>query len=172
MYSTRDKALVKLGVNVGLRATNLTRLRVGQVWDGHQPRRFLRLRAAEMKSRRGHVIPLNGSARDTIEALVRHKSALGEPLDPEAPLFLSRQGGPVSVRRVQQVLGDAAQRAGLDGGVASHSLRKSFATRLLDAGVNLRVIQELLGHRELATTASYLGVGPRALEESVRAIES
>ena len=136
VYRVRDQALVRLGVNIGLRATNLTRLRVGQVWDGRQPRRYLRLPAAEMKSRRGHVMPLNRSARATIEALVRHKRALGEPLEPDAPLFLSRQGGPVSVRRVQQVLGDAARRAGLDEGVASHSLRKAFATRLQDAGVN------------------------------------
>lgn len=167
-YAVRDRSLIQFGIHTGLRINNLSTLTCGQVWHGGRPRRYLRLPAAAMKSRRGHVVPMNPTARSTITALMRWKIARGESTDAHAPVFASRHSRPLSVRRAQQVIYDAAEAAGLDDGVSTHSLRKSFATRLLERDVNLRVIQELLGHSQMATTASYLGVGPRALEKSVQ----
>jgi len=171
-FAPRDRALVQIGINTGLRINNLANLTCGHVWHAGRPRRQLRLPASAMKSRRGHCLPLNTTARQAITDLIEWKVARGEATHPGAPLFTSRHSRPVSVRRVQQIILAATEAAGIDGGVSTHSLRKSFATRLMEKGVGLRVIQELLGHSQLATTAAYLGVGQRALEDSVRLLET
>ena len=171
-YAVRDRCLVELGLNVGLRISNLVRLTVGQVSHAGRPLRYLRLPAREMKSRRGHTIPLNSPARARIEEMLRWKKHMGEPTELTAPLFRSREGGCMTTRRAAQIISSAADRAGLEPGVSTHSLRKTLATTLMERGVSLRVVQELLGHRELATTAQYLGVGRKALEDGVRMLET
>jgi len=171
-YAVRNRCLIKIGINVGLRISNLCHLTMGQVWHAGRPTRYIRLRARTMKARRGLSVPLNTTARTTISELVAWKKARGESLAPEAPLFLSRHGSFLSTRRAQELIQEAARDAHLESGVASHSLRKSFATRLQDSGVGLRIIQELLGHRQLTTTAAYLGVSRRALEDSVTLLDA
>jgi integrase/recombinase XerC len=94
------------------------------------------------------------------------KQARGEPTDPREPLFRSRKGGPITTRRALQAIHQAAARAGLDGGVGVHSLRKTAATTVMERGVPLRVVQEVLGHAKLETTAAHLGVGRRVLDEA------
>jgi site-specific recombinase XerD len=170
-YAVRDRCLIQLGLNVGLRITNLVQLTVGQVVHAGQPRRYLSLPAHLMKSRRGHTIPLNTPARARIDEMQRWKKHVGEPTDPCAPLFRSREGGFMTTRRAAQIISAAADRAGLEPGVSTHSLRKTLATTLMERGVSLRVIQELLGHRELTTTAQYIGTGRKALEDGLRMLE-
>lgn len=170
-YAVRDRCLIQLGLNTGLRITNLTRLTVGQISHNDRPRRYLRIAAREMKSRRGHSIPLNTPARACVVEMLQWKRAVGESISPNAPLFSSREGGFLTARRALQIISAAADRAGLDPGVSTHSLRKTLASTLLERGANLRVIQELLGHRELTTTARYLGVGRKALEDGVKLAE-
>ena len=171
-YAERDRALLKLGVHLGLRGANLTTLAVGDVWHNATPRRHLRLSARRMKSRRGHSIPINRTAQRVIADLMAWKSRRGEPTTPDQPLFLSRKGGCITTRRALQIVQDAADRAGLDPGVGTHSLRKTAATSLMERGVPLRVVQEVLGHAKLETTASYLGVGSRALKDAMEALET
>ena len=170
-YAVRDRCLIDLGFNVGLRIGNLTRLTVGQVAHAGRARRFLSIPAGQMKSRRGHTIPLNSPAKARIEEMLRWKKHMGESTDPGAPLFRSREGGYMTTRRAGQIISAAADRAGIESGVSTHSLRKTLATTLMERGVSLRVVQEILGHRELATTAQYLGVGRKALEDGVRMLE-
>jgi integrase/recombinase XerD len=170
-YAVRDRCLIQLGFNVGLRIGNLVQLTVGQVSHAGQPRRYLSIPATQMKSRRGHTIPLNAPARARIDEMLRWKKHVGEPTDPCAPLFRSREGGFMTTRRGGQIISAAAERAGLESGVSTHSLRKTLATTLMERGVSLRVVQEILGHRELATTAAYLGVGRKALEDGMRMLE-
>jgi len=167
----RDRCLIQLGLNVGLRITNLVQLTVGQVSHAGRARRYLTIPARQMKSRRGHTIPLNAPARARVEEVLRWKRHMGEPTTPSSPLFRSREGGFLSTRRAAQIISTAADLAGLEPGVSTHSLRKTLATTLMERGVSLRVVQEILGHRELATTAAYLGVGRKALEDGVRMLE-
>lgn len=170
-YAVRDRCLIDLGFNIGLRIGNLTRLTVGQVAHAGRARRYLSIPAHQMKSRRGHTVPLNNPARARIDEVLRWKKYMGEPATANSPLFRSREGGFMTTRRAAQIISAAAERAGLEPGVSTHSLRKTLATSLMERGVSLRVVQEILGHSELATTAQYLGVGRKALEDGVRMLE-
>jgi site-specific recombinase XerD len=83
-----------------------------------------------------------------------------------AALFLNRWGERLSNRGVQLILDQMAQAAGLDKRVTPHMLRHSFATHLLDGGADLRVVQELLGHADLAATQIYTHVSQRAVRKA------
>jgi len=73
-------------------------------------------------------------------------------------IFHNRDGAALSARNVQKIVSNAAKRAGINKAVTPHKLRHSFATHLLDSGVSIRIIQELLGHSNLQTTQIYTRV--------------
>lgn len=83
-------------------------------------------------------------------------------------VFLNADGGPMGVRGLRYRLDRLIRAAGLPAGVSPHTLRHSFATHLLDGGADLRVVQELLGHENLATTQVYTHVSPGRLREACR----
>ncbi len=83
-------------------------------------------------------------------------------------IFRNKKGEALSSRNVQKIVSRAAKRAGIDKGVTPHKLRHSFATHLLDSGVSIRVIQELLGHSNLQTTQIYT----RVSREHIRNVKS
>ncbi len=83
-------------------------------------------------------------------------------------VFLNHHGEPLGVRGLRYRLDRLCRRAGLPQGVSPHTLRHSFATHLLDGGADLRVVQELLGHENLATTQVYTHVSPGRLAAAYR----
>jgi len=155
-YAERDRCLFELGINTGGRISELLALTVGQVYQ--YGRVADRLELVTTKGGRPRAIPLNSKAREAISAYLRWKEAQGEPLHPEAPLFRSQKGSRMTRQAAHLRLKALYQRARLQGKVTTHSLRKTFGTRLRERGVDLRVIQVLLGHKSLATTERYLGV--------------
>ncbi len=88
--------------------------------------------------------------------------------DPSDALFINHRGAPLGVRGIRYRLHRAALRAGLPDDATPHTLRHSFATHLLDGGADLRVVQELLGHADLATTQVYTHVAPGRLRSVYR----
>ncbi|WP_221033284.1 tyrosine-type recombinase/integrase [Actomonas aquatica] len=162
----RDRLLVELGLNTGLRVSSMLSLRWKQLWrDGdivsvlEVPRRYLKggqgARKKAMMSRR---IPVNESLRGAILEHLREEFGELPPLA-EGWVFRSQKRSPGVISRQQayHVIRSAAQRAGLDHGVAPHGLRRSFAHDIYDAsGHDLVITQKLLGHASVETTAHYL----------------
>ncbi len=82
-----------------------------------------------------------------------------------SPVFLNKNGGPVGARSIERMMKKYVLFCGLNAELTPHSLRHSFATHLLDAGADLRSVQELLGHASLSTTQIYTHVSVERLKE-------
>ena len=113
------------------------------------------------KGGKERLAPLNPAAREAVKAyLPVRKSFLAKGLKESPWLFPSRgQGGRLTARRFAQMLDESALAAGVDPQkVSPHSLRHAFATHLLEGGADLRTVQKLLGHADIATTQIYTHV--------------
>lgn len=129
---------------------------------------FLMIKGKGGKER---LAPLNDAARAAVKAYLEVRPQFLPKGVKDSPwLFPSRgKGGKLTGRRVSQLLEDAAIAAGLDrAAVSPHVLRHAFATHLLEGGADLRVIQTLLGHADIATTQIYTHVAGDRLAEVVR----
>ena len=129
---------------------------------------FLMVRGKGGKER---LAPLNGAARTAVKAWLEVRKTFIPKGDAANPwLFPSRgKGGRLTARRFSQLLEEAAAGAGIDPArVSPHVLRHAFATHLLEGGADLRVVQTLLGHADIATTQIYTHVAGERLAEVVR----
>ena len=140
----RDRALLELLYSSGLRLVELT----GLTWaaldlDGGQVR-------VTGKGQKTRVVPVGRHAVTALRALAAATGAA-----PQAPVFLGRGGGPLSPRAVQARLATLAQRHGLPQRLHPHLLRHTCASHLLESSGELRAVQELLGHADIATTEIY-----------------
>ena len=145
----RDRALLEVLYGTGLRVSELASLTLADVPKAA----FLRISG---KGDRQRDVPLAGAARRALDAyLARGRPELSTP-DTGAALWVGVRGGSLDVRGIRRVV-----RRRL--GTFPHALRHSFATHLLENGADLRSVQELLGHRELATTQIYTAVSRRHL---------
>ena len=123
------------------------------------------------KGGKERLAPLNDAARTAVKAYLEGRPAFLPKGQKESPwLFPSRGGsGRLTARRVGQLLDDAAIAAGIDRDkVSPHVLRHAFATHLLEGGADLRVIQTLLGHADIATTQIYTHVAGEHLAHVVQ----
>jgi len=144
----RDRALLELLYGAGLRVSELTGLDLDDI---DLARRTVRVLG---KGRKERIVPFGRKAATALRAYLSAFVDLRERTGEEA-LFLNLRGGRLSDRSVRRVLDRAVARAALLRGVHPHVLRHSFATHLLESGMDLRAIQELLGHSRLATTQRY-----------------
>jgi len=126
------------------------------------------------KGGKDRLAPLNAAARTAVKAYLAHRATFlpkGAPKGSGANpwLFPSRgKAGRLTTRRFAQLLDDAALAAGIDRAkVSPHVLRHAFATHLLEGGADLRVVQTLLGHADIATTQIYTHVAQDRLREVV-----
>ena len=112
------------------------------------------------KGRRERLCPVGAEAFRWLDACIQSRSPAkaGEPA-----VFLNARGGRLTSRSVGRILHDRFLEQGLDPEASPHTLRHSFATHLLDSGADLRSVQELLGHRSLATTQIYTHVSKERL---------
>ncbi len=155
----RDRALVELLYGAGLRVSEAVGLDKASV-DLEQ-----RLVRAVGKGNKERIVPIG---RQAVDALRRYLSRGRPYLDcrhrPE--LFLNARGGPLTRAGAFLILRTLAARAGLEPErIHPHLLRHSFATHLLEGGADLRSVQEMLGHADLATTELYTHVSDRRRRE-------
>jgi integrase/recombinase XerD len=160
----RLAALIETIYAAGLRVSEATSLTLASV--ARDPA-YLMVRGKGGKER---LAPLNGAARTAIKAYLDVREGFLPKGAKESPwLFPSRgKAGRLTERRFAQLLGEAARDAGVDPvKVSPHVLRHAFATHLLEGGADLRVVQTLLGHADIATTQIYTHVAEGRLREVV-----
>jgi integrase/recombinase XerC len=149
----RDHAAVELLYAAGLRVGELVALDLADLQLG---RRVLRVRG---KGRKERLVPFGRPAARAIEAYLPDRARWRRDVaDEEEPLFVNQRGGRLSDRSVRRQLDVAVRRTAALNHLHPHALRHAFATHLLEAGMDLRAIQELLGHSSLATTQIYTTV--------------
>jgi integrase/recombinase XerC len=149
----RDLALVELLYGAGVRVGELVALDVDDLSFSD---RLLRVKG---KGRKERIVPFGRRAAEAVRAYLPHRSTWRRhPRGDDEPLFVNQRGGRLSDRSVRRILNEAVQRTADLHKLHPHALRHAFATHLLEAGMDLRAIQELLGHSSLATTQIYAGV--------------
>lgn len=153
LLALRNRAMFETLYGSGVRVAELVGLNGGDVDTQNRSMRVLG------KGNRERVVPLGRKAAQAIDAYRHRLKCEGRmPSGPREALFVNRYGGRLSTRSVGRILKQLVQTTGLGQPVSPHALRHSFATHLLDAGADLRVVQELLGHQSLSTTQRYTHV--------------
>jgi integrase/recombinase XerC len=152
--SLRDRAILELFYGSGIRVGELTGLTVENL-DLDQ--RLVKIRGKGNKER---IVPIGRPAAEAVAAYLRTREGPGGSAfaHRHVPLFLNHRGGRLTPRSVERLLEKYLRRSGMGKAITPHGLRHSFATHLLQAGADLRVIQELLGHARLTTTQRYTHV--------------
>ena len=166
-FGPRDHAMTRLALHTGVRVSELTGIDVGHVWANGAPRAWLDLPAPICKGNRSGQIPLNPAAQRAITELVQFLQQRGFSTAPDAPLLTDRRHRRLPAREVQRCIQRYREIAGLDIRVTPHSLRHSFASRLVEQGANLGVVKELSRHKQIATTQIYIHTQPDHLVQAV-----
>ncbi len=144
----RDLGLAALLYGAGLRISEALSLNLRDWSPAHS---VIRVRGKGNKER---VAPLGEPARLALAAYLQLRHLLEPPAEEQA-LFLGARGGRLQRRQANRIISQLAQEAGIPQNVSPHMLRHSFASHLLQAGADLRHVQELLGHQRLSTTQRY-----------------
>jgi len=151
----RNSAIIEVLYSAGMRVGELTGLR----------RRDIDLLSGVAmvrgKGRKERLCPLGRPACRILREAMEKRDELWPPktrIDGDAPVFVNMRGGCLTPRSVERMLKKYLVVAGLNPGLSPHALRHSFATHMLDAGADLRSIQEFLGHASLSTTQIYAHV--------------
>jgi integrase/recombinase XerC len=154
----RDRALFEVLYGCGLRVSEAVSLNVGQVdLDGG----WVRVLGKRSKER---MVPFGAPARDSLRHYLESRSELQQ----NSPLFVNFRGSRLTSRSVARIVAKHLVRMAAAQMISPHGLRHSFATHLLAAGADLRVIQELLGHAQLSTTQRYTHVDLGGLLDDYR----
>ena len=171
IFEARNRGLFMLGVSTGGRISELLSLQIGDVYQNGKPVTDLLFDKSIVKGGEvSRAVPVNSDGRRAIENLIAWHGERYPDTEKRRPLFPSRNGQgqqPMSRRTAHDVLKVAFEAAGLNGHLATHSLRKSFAQRLYDRTGDIFAVQEMLGHQSVTTTQKYLGVNYTSVREAV-----
>lgn len=175
-YAERDRGFFMLNVSIGGRVSEMLALTVGDVWQNGQPVSDFQFDKAIVKGgETSRTIPMNADGRKAIEDIMAwHRESLGlfgnHEIPPDTPLFLSGKGGPLKRQAMHKILKAAFEKAGLNGKLATHTPRKTFAQRLYQKCEDIFMVKEMLGHKSVATTQAYIGVNYISVQEAVEAM--
>jgi integrase/recombinase XerC len=151
----RDRAILELLYSSGIRVGELVGLNLNQL--------DLDLGIVKVmgKGRKERIVPVGSKAVEALKAYLEKRGVLTG----EEPLFVNSRGGRLTARSVGRLIKKYTKRSGIFRKISPHTLRHSFATHLLDAGADIREIQEMLGHASLSTTQRYIHLSPGKLME-------
>lgn len=156
----RNRAMLELLYATGLRVSELITLDMG---DLHLTVGFIRCLGKGEKER---IVPLGDIAQKALNDYLEHaRPRLRKKQKTEHALFLNHQGSALSRQGVWKILHKACLDAGIRKQITPHTLRHSFATHLLENGADLRSVQEMLGHSDIATTQIYTHVTRTRLKD-------
>lgn len=158
----RDRAMLELIYASGLRASELTGARLEFYYPDEGA---IRVTGKGSKTR---LVPVGAAARDALQAYLEGERPALVSRHSGSEIFLSNRGRKLTTTRLWQIVKERARLAGIDTNVYPHLLRHSFATHLLGNGADLRVIQEMLGHADIATTQIYTHVDQKRLRDTHR----
>jgi integrase/recombinase XerD len=156
--AVRDRAMLELFYATGMRVSELCGLKLD---DMHIEEGYLRCLGKGSKTR---VVPFGAASRSAMEHYLLTVRPRLEKKGPSRYVFLTVRGQAFSRQRLWQIVRTYTRRACIDKPVSPHTLRHSFASHLLANGAPLRVIQEMLGHADIATTQVYTHVDQQRLK--------
>jgi site-specific recombinase XerD len=158
--SHRDYVLFVLGINTGLRISDLLNLTVDDVWDGKRIREFLTIAGTPEDK----AVFLNNNARDALGAYLRD-----EELSNDSFLFgTKKRNKPITRQQAYRIINQAAKDVGVQGKVGTHTIRKTFGYHAYRKGIAISIIQEIFGHASPSETLKYLGIDKGASKGLVR----
>jgi len=147
----KHKLIVKLLYGCGLRVSELVNLKKQ---DFNFAEGLIHIKLSKGKKDRFVKIP--DSIKEELENYYK--------LNNEEIFFPSARGGKLSTKSIQLIIKNSAKTAGIKKNISPHTLRHSFATHLLEQGIDLRIIQKLLGHSDIKTTQIYLSVSSQTIK--------
>lgn len=158
----RDRAIIEFLYSAGVRVGELTGLNVADVDFSNS---LVKVRG---KGRKERIVPVGEPALLALREYISSRSGTRRNKNGSytgSPLFLNRSGSRLTPRSVRRIIDKYITMSGVGRKISPHALRHTFATHLMDAGADLRVIQELLGHESLSTTQKYTSVSVTRLME-------
>lgn len=162
LLGLRDLAVLEVLYSCGMRASELSSIEISDI-DFDQ--RLIKILGKGNKER---IVPIGRQAMKVVKRYLEATEGVRKKMGYEnnkGPLFLNSRGGRLSARSIGRIVKRYVIESGLPSEISPHSMRHSFATHLLDGGVDLRSVQELLGHVSLSTTQKYTHVSLDRLME-------
>ncbi len=162
VLSLRNRAMLEIFYSSGLRLSELAGL---DLIDLDFNQKLVKVRG---KGRKERIVPVGETALKAVQDYLgkigeMRKDTSGDIL--KKPLFLNARGERITTRSIARIVNEVTRKSGIGRKISPHALRHSFATHLLNAGADLRSIQELLGHESLSTTQKYIAVNINRIME-------
>ena len=156
----RNKAIIETLYGAGLRVSELVNLRLTDI---HKAEGFLVITGKGNKQR---MVPIGSKALKAIELYLEQRRRF-RVIHDENIVFLNRRGRKLTRVMIFTIIKDLARKAGIRKKISPHTLRHSFATHLIEAGADLRAVQEMLGHESILTTEIYTHIDRTFLRDTL-----
>jgi integrase/recombinase XerD len=156
----RNKAIIETLYGCGLRVSELVNLRLTDI---HYGEGYVVVTGKGNKQR---LVPISGKALQEIDLYKKDRDSLSVIYDQNV-LFLNRRGSRLTRAMIFTIIKDLAARAGIRKNISPHTFRHSFATHMIEAGADLRAVQEMLGHESIMTTEIYTHIDRSYLRDTL-----
>lgn len=158
-YNARNHAMIEVMYACGLRVSELVNLKLSEL---HLTSKLISTTGKGSKER---IIPINDYASKVLRNyIIEHRPKLEKKLG-SPYVFLNNLGEPISRQSFFKLIKKLCEEAGIEKEISPHTLRHSFATHLLEAGTDLRLIQEMLGHEDISTTQIYTHLSKQKIKD-------